>query len=118
MAVTAMRAINVLAMALVVVLTAGCSKWDKDAFAREVVAAVQEEVRQELAQKLGPTVLASLVGASAPPCGPLCLLATDAGWQEWADAGIAEHDADGTPYNGLPVGFRMFYKAPPHDPGS
>src|SRR4051794_8665330 len=104
----AMRAVNVLAMVFAVTLTAGCSKRDEDAFAREMAAAIQETVRQDLAQKIGPRILSSLVGASAPPGGPLCLLGMDAGWKAWADAPAADTDTDGPPPEGLPVGFRMF----------
>jgi hypothetical protein len=112
---TAVRATNVLSVVLVVISAAGCTKRDADAFGREMVAAIEEDGRQERAKKFGPMALASLVGAAAPPGGPLCLLGTDAGWQQALDASVAyTDDPDPTP-KGPAIGFRMFFKAPPTD---
>jgi hypothetical protein len=111
-----MRAINALAIVSVVALTAGCSKRDGDALARQWVAAIEEDGRQERARTFGPMVLASLVGAAAPPGGPLCLLATDAGWQQGVGASAADTDVPDLHREGPAVGLRMFFKAPPRDP--
>lgn len=112
-----MRAIKAAGALVAASLAAGCHKPQLDGIvadaAREMEAAMQEGYRQEFAKQFGPTVLGSLVGAAAPPGGPLCLLGRDAGWQQWADAAAADRDADGPPPEGPPFGLRMFFKAPP-----
>ena len=108
---TAMRAFNVL-LVVVVALTVGCNRRAANAVAQQIGSDIEDHIseagRQERAQMFGPTILASLVGAAAPPSGPLCLLATDAGWQQGIDASAA-------PREGPAVGLRMFFKAPPRD---
>jgi hypothetical protein len=115
-----MRVINVLVVVVAATLSAGCDRRAANAVAEQIGPAIQENIRemgrQELARQFGPTVLSSLVGAAAPPGGPLCLLATDAGWQQCADASAADTDAVDPPPEGPPVSLRMFFKAPPRDP--
>jgi hypothetical protein len=82
----------------------------------QVVEDMHEQGRQELAKKFGPTILASLAGAGAPPAGPLSLLATDAEWQQSFDAVGSDADAERSSPNVFPVGLRMFVKGPPHRP--
>ena len=108
-----MRALKAIGILVAAVLSAGCNRPQLDAIAADVAKQMEpaireagrEMARQMLAQDLGPTLLSSLVGATAPPGGPLCLLGTDAGWRDWAASGDPER-------LDLPVGLRTFVEPP------
>ena len=111
-----MRATGLLVAVGFAALTTGCNPRAAKVAADQFVAAIaedfREQTRQEIVGQLGPPVLASLIGAGASPGGPLCLLGTDAGWQQVFDATTVDADGSQPPLDGPKAGLRMFFKGP------
>jgi hypothetical protein len=106
-----MQMISGLVVAAVAALTVGCTQRAADTFGDQIADDFTEMAREEVVQKIGPPILASLVGAGAPPAGPIGLLGVDAGWQGWADApGNDDGRPAGRRHRSPPCGLRVFCK--------